>query len=188
MLVINFSKRVKPIWKKKNCINNKRKLRLSYDMSQIGQIWLTNIARQRAFLPKTQSGGVTLHKVTQQMNYITKTESLKNITNDLGIAYLLTSGINMCNACLSHIFWIWMKGIEEEKQYDFDWNGDCCWTPWPPLHKSITLSIDQVLLGRLHIALQEEYYNSQSRNMKAIALIFEDKNISCRRVIVRELH
>ena len=114
MLVINFSKRVKPIWKKKNCINNKRKLRLSYDMSQIGQIWLTNIARQRAFLPKTQSGGVTLHKVTQQMNYITKTESLKNITNDLGIAYLLTSGINMCSACLSHIFSIWMKGIEEE--------------------------------------------------------------------------
>ena len=129
MLVINFSKRVKPIWKKKNCINNKRKLRLSYDMSQIGQIRLTNIARQRAFLPKTQSGGVTLHKVTQQMNYITKTESLKNITNDLGIAYLLTSGINMCSACLSHIFWIWMKGIEEEKQYDFDWNGDCVVEP-----------------------------------------------------------
>ena len=185
MLVINFSKRVKPIWKKKNCINNKRKLRLSYDMSQIGQIWLTNIARQRAFLPKTQSGGVTLHKVTQQMNYITKTESLKNITNDLGIAYLLTSGINMCSACLSHIFSIWIKGIEEEKQYDFDWNGDCCWTPD---HHYTRVSLSQLTKSSWAGFTLQECYNSQSGNIKAMALIFEDKKTSCRRVIVRELH
>ena len=80
MLVINFSQRVKPNCTEKNDINNQRKLLLSYDMSQIGQIRLTNFARQRAFSPKTQSvkfykkltNQVFLQVVTNQRRHITQ--------------------------------------------------------------------------------------------------------------------
>ena len=59
----------------------------------------------------------------------------------------------------------------------------------PPDHHCTRVSLSQLTKSSwASFTLQEEYYNSQSENIKAIALIFEDKKSSSRRVIVRELH
>ena len=56
----------------------------------------------------------------------------------------------------------------------------------PPDHHCTRVSFSQLTKSSWASFTLQEGYNSQSRNIKAIALIFEDKKISCRRVIVRE--